>query len=423
MRNLITQIIFVLRKHFFRILMFSIVFVAAFCIYFYVQSHQKASAILTFTYPNASEGLYPNGTYFNAYNIFTDEVIEDAIRNAGLEGNVNPRNLMNEISIRPRNNASLIATQFIVSYEAGQNDNLGAVSANGLLNSLIYSYIGHFHEIYSNDQFVLIFNVDNDENLEYLDLINYYNMSLNQMQKYLSSQQSSDKDFISSDGISFQDLINIIERYRISTLKEIKSIISERGVTSDQGTYMERLNYRIQNLTNNYDYNRKLQKLYKKILQDYESRLTSVVFIPSLDSERKFYMSKTKIGIDILALNATTYEESSEEIQRQINQTEQFIAMIKNKENTSMSISNTARVDNLIAEMKSQLEATMNTIRKVEKEFSQYKNHSYVTMMPLEISLMERTKAKSVVMLTAVMDALLVGILVFHNKKKGIEAK
>ena len=418
MSNRITQIIFVLRKYFFRIVLFSIVFIAAFCICSYVQSFKAASAVLTFTYPNSSEGLYPNGTYFNAYNIFTDDVIEKAIRNAGLEGKVNPNSLASELSIRPRSNNSLITTQFIVSYKAGSNDNLGPVSADGLLNSVIYSYIDHFHEIYSNDQFLQNFKLETDESLEYIDQINYYNMVLNQLQKYLSAQQSGNRDFISHDGTSFQDLINIIERFRVTTLKEIRSIITERGVTYNRGSYTERLNYRIQNLTNSYEYNRKMQQLYKKILQDYESRLTSVVFIPSLDAERKFYMSKTKIGIDILALNAAEFEESSEEIQRQINQTNEFIGMIQNKENASAGMANTSRVDVLIAELKKQIYASMNRIVQVEKEYSQYKNHSYVMMMPLETSFTERTKAKSAMMLTAVLDVLLVAALVLYTQKK-----
>lgn len=418
MSNLITQVLFVLRKNFVRLMVFSIIFAVSFCVFSYLRSFQTANVILAFTYPNASDGLYPNGTFFNAYTIFTDEVIDKAIVNAGLEGYVNPSKLADEITVRPRSDASLITTQFIISYTAGKDDQLGAVSTDGLLNSLIYSYIDHFHNTYSNDQIVLDLDAIEAETSEYVDLVNYYNVALNQLQKYLSAQQVSDKDFISDDGTSFQDLINIIERYRLTSLKEIKSIITERGVTHDRTSYIERLNYRIWKLTNTYDYNRKLQQLYKKILNDYEARLTSVVFIPSLDSAREFYMSKTKIGLDIHALNATDFEEKAEEVQRQIKQTEQYISMITNKANSSAAKDNTARVDALISELRSYLDATMKKIQLVEKEFSRYKNHSYVTMTPVEISLMERTQAKSAVMLTAIIDAALVVLLVARQQKK-----
>ena len=423
MSNLLTQLLFVLRKYFFRLMIFSAIVMAAFCIFSYVQSFQTASVILAFTYPNASDGLYPNGTFFNAYSIFTDDIIDKAISDAGLDGRVNRSKFADEITIRPRSNASLITTQFIISYTAGKDDQLGAVSTAGLLNSLIYSYIDHFHNTYSNDQIVLDLDTIDAETSEYVDLVHYYNVALNQLQKYLSAQQVNDKDFLSDDGTSFQELINIIERYRVSSLNEINSIITERGVAYDRAAYIKRLNYRIWKLTNNYDYNRNMQQLYKSILNDYEARLTSVVFIPSLDSSREFYMSKTKIGIDILASKATDFEEKAETVQYQIRQTEQYISMITNKKNSSVVTENTARVDALIAELRNQLDATMKRIQLFEKEYSRYRNHNYVTMMPVERSFMERTQAKKAVILTAIIDlALVVHLMARQQKKKGKES-
>ena len=424
MSNFITRVLFVLRKYFFRFVLFSIVTVLVFCIYSYSSSYKSASAILAFTYPNASEGLYPNGTYFNAYNILTNDIVENAISKAGLKGVLNSRKVLDEVTIRPRSNASLITTQFIISYSQGKDDRLGAVGADGLLQLIIYSYIDHFHAIYSNDQLVLNLDLFDQENLEYIDYIKYYNMTLNQLQKYLRAQQDNNKDFVSADGTSFQDLLNIIERYRITSLKGINSIISERGVTRNRNVYLDRLKYRMWKLKNNYEYNRSMHQLYKTILQDYESRLTSVVFVPSLDSSRKFYMSKTKVGLDIYSLNATNYEETAEEIQRQINQANQNSLRISDAENTSMTSENTQRVNEAIATLRKQLDATMNKVRLVEKEFSQYKNHNYVTMRPLEPSFMERTQAKKAVMLAGVLDAVLVIVLaVGKQNKKGKKSK
>ena len=423
MSNFFTRLFFVLRKYFFRLVLFSIVFVSVFCVYSYLSSYQSASAILAFTYPNASDGLYPNGTYFNAYNILTSDIVDNAINKAGLKGILNPYKILEEITIRPRSNASLITTQFIITYNKGKDDLLGAVSADGLLQSIIYAYIDHFHTSYSNDQLVLNLDVFDQENLDYLDFIMYYNMTLNQLQKYLRAQQENNKDFISSDGISFQDFLNIIERYRVTSLKEIKSIVLERGVTQNYNTYLERLQYRIWKLNNSYEYNRNMHQLYKTILKDYESKLTSVVFVPSLDSSRKFYMSKTKVGIDIYSLNATNYEETAEELQRQINQTDQSILMITDADNTSMAAKNKQRVDSAIANLRSHLDATMNKIGLVEKEFSRYKNHNYVTMTPLDPSFTERTNAKKAVLLTGAIDIILIIVLAIGKQnKKGKES-
>ncbi|MBR2822763.1 MAG: hypothetical protein IKE24_03665 [Clostridia bacterium] len=419
MNDLLTRLLLVLRKHFLKIVLFSVLLMGIFCAFSYAHSFQTASAILAFTYPNASDGLYPNGTFFNAYNILTGEIIENGIRRAGLEGDVNPANLVDEISIKPRSNASLITTQFIVSYRAGRADRLGAVTPEGLLNSIIYSYIDHFHKTYSNERLALNLDLLENENLDYIDLVNYYNMILNQLQKYLSAQQVSDKDFISADGTSFQDLINIVERMRLTALKEVRAIILEQGVSSNPETYLERLDYQIWKLSNTYDNYRKMQNLYKKTLQDYDSRLTSVVFIPSLDAEQKFYMSKTKIGIDLLALNATDYEEKAENVQRQISQKNQYVGRINDPGKSAQDRDNhTSRVNSMFSELRKQLLEIIDRVQQVEKEYSKYKNHDYVMMRPVETSFLNRANGKSAFLVTVVIDILIIAVLVIREQRK-----
>lgn len=418
MKNLATRVLFVLRKYFLRILIFSIVVLLAFCLWSYKESPRSTSVVLTFTYPNASEGLFPNGSYFNAYDIFTDDIIENGIRNAGLEEMVNTGKIADEISILPRSNASLLTTQFVVTYNAKRDDQLGAVSAEGLLHSIVYAYIDHFHNTYSNDQLVLNLDVMDEEKMEYIDYVKYYNSALNQLKKYLRSQQDNNKDFVSSDGTTFQELINILERYRLTSLKEIEAIITERGVTHDRNAYIARLNYELWDKSNTYTLNRNMQEIYNNILQDYESELTSVVFVPALDSNREFYMSKTKVGIDTYSLKVTNYEEASEEIKRQIDQTSQNISTIKDPKNISEAAVNAQRVDRSLAALKEQIDATMSKIRVVEKEYSKYKNHNYVTMTPVVPEFTERIGLRSAILFTVIMDVVLVTILAFLKREK-----
>ena len=418
MREFFTHFLYVLRKHFLKILLLSIVFVIVACLISYVLSFRTASAILTFKYPNASDGLYPNGTYFNAYNIFTRDILNNAISNAGLEGTVYPEELAEGLVIRPRSTPDLITTQFNVTYSQGDTD-LGAVTPEGVLYSILYAYIDHFHATYSSDQLALDLDLEDKGYLEYTDIVDYYNIYLNQLQKYLKAQQENNKDYVSSDGTSFQDLLNIIEQYRLTFLREIEAIISERGVTNNKEAFLDRVEYRLWNLTNKYTYNRKMQQLYNDIIRDYEARLTGVVFIPSLDSSRQFYMSKTKVGIDLYTLKATEYGEQAEEVQREINKLDQYILMINSEETVAMDAENTARVDSLLDEFRTRLSSTMEDIKRVEKEFSQYKNHSYVTVKTNEPGLIKRTNAKMVVVITALIDlALLVVLAIRHQSKK-----
>lgn len=418
-----THLLFVLRKNFLKILIFSILFVAAACLVFYVISFRTASAILTFKYPNASDGLYPNGTYLNAYYIFTPEILEKAISNAGLQGFVNPEEIDDGLAIRPRSTADLITTQFNVTFTQGKDVNLGVVSASEMLKSVLYAYIDFFHATYSSDQLALELDLVEKESLEYSDIIDYYNIYLNQLRKYLMSQQENNKDYVSSDGTSFQDLINIVEQYRLTALREVEAIVSERGVTNDKEAFLDRVKYRLWNLTNQYNYNRQMQQLYNDIIRSYEARLTGVVFIPSLDSNRNFYMSKSKVGIDLYTTKSTEYEELAEDVQREINQLNQYVLMITREETAAKDAENIARVDALLDEFRTQLSATMEEIKRVEKEYSQYKNHSYITVKTNEPGLIKRTNAKMVVIITAIIDAVILVVLAIrHQNRKDKEA-
>ncbi len=57
MKDLISRALLVVKKHFLGLMIFSAVFVAAFCACSYANSFRTASAVLSFRYPNASDGL------------------------------------------------------------------------------------------------------------------------------------------------------------------------------------------------------------------------------------------------------------------------------------------------------------------------------------------------------------------------------
>ena len=60
----------------------------------------------------------------------------------------------------------------------------------------------------------------------------------------------------------------------------------------------------------------------------------------------------------------------------------------------------------------------MEVIKLVEKEYSQFKNHSYVTVKINEQGLIKRTNAKKVVAVIAIIDAVILVVLAIRNKSK-----
>ena len=75
-------------------------------------------------------------------------------------------------------------------------------------------------------------------------------------------------------------------------------------------------------------------------------------------------------------------------------------------------------MDSSLAILKEQIDATMSKIRVIEKEYSKYKNHNYVTMTPVVPDFTERIGLKSAILFTVIMDVVLVTILAFLKREK-----
>ena len=67
-----------------------------------VNMSRTAAVSIALTYPEASQGLNPNGSRYNMSNILSDEVLERAIAFGGLQG-ATVENLQASLDIQPAN--------------------------------------------------------------------------------------------------------------------------------------------------------------------------------------------------------------------------------------------------------------------------------------------------------------------------------
>ena len=89
----------------------------------YIRNLHTASTVLSLDYEEASQGLTPNRTWFNVYEIRSREVMERLIGYAGLEGRITPDELSNCISVKATHdknvsgNVNYISTSFVVTFK------------------------------------------------------------------------------------------------------------------------------------------------------------------------------------------------------------------------------------------------------------------------------------------------------------------
>ena len=125
----------------------------------YFKSADSATASISFNYSEASLGMNPNKTRFNAYEIVSDEVMERAIRRVGLQDSLTASQLAECLYLSPdgtgsANGSEYISTNYYLSINT-RKLNLGNRKPTDLLQSVCESYREIFLSNYCDNQSIL----------------------------------------------------------------------------------------------------------------------------------------------------------------------------------------------------------------------------------------------------------------------------
>lgn len=88
-----------------------------------LQGAMQSTAVIGFNYPEASRGLTPNKTRLNASEIISEEVLDQAIQDAGM--NISAQELRDCLTVMPvkagstiSTDATYISTEYLLTYTA-----------------------------------------------------------------------------------------------------------------------------------------------------------------------------------------------------------------------------------------------------------------------------------------------------------------
>ena len=126
----------------------------------YVESGIWSSANISFNYSEASLGLSPNKTRFNAYEIVSEEVMQRAIEKVGLQGSISASELAGHVSITPEGTGHVGGSDDYISTSYNINLNADGLALKNrttisLLKSICEAYREFFQENYCDNQDML----------------------------------------------------------------------------------------------------------------------------------------------------------------------------------------------------------------------------------------------------------------------------
>ena len=372
---------------------FLIIFLAL-CVCQYLVNTHTAGTILSLDYEEASLGLTPNRTRFNVYEIRSREVMDRLIEQAGLEGIITPEALSECISVKATHDRNIsgsegyISTSFVVRFTSKgviRNRN-----AEEMLALLCKTYREYFVEHYGFNHSILSFDVaDLQFDDEYLMSVDLLELKCGQLEKYVQLRKRESKNYRDPDtGMTFTALEQRAKNFYTYDIARLRSYIIENGIVNDGYGLNTMLNYKIR--MDRLMYN-KLIAAYDEDntgIRLYDTAMSAIIMIPTQDQTMQYYMSRTKTGMDNMALHADAQllgaAEPMEQIEYNTHLTEKL-----NVSNSDPVLKEKADV--MIQEMKTSLEKLAADIQTVDSSYTRTKARDYLTFSDDGTGFAERT--------------------------------
>lgn len=285
----------------------------AYGIFNHFELKKSVHAIISLNYSEASQALNSNGTRYNMAEIICDEVVEQAIKNGALK-NVTVKELKNCLVVYPCVQGGVddesqyhISTEFAVEYHASKDT--AHLDSENVIKLITSAYKEYYIENYT-DHFSLDFEKPDFAQMEYMDIVEYFNKETQAVLNYLYGMAEKNPSFVTENGNTFHAIAGKVHQFKDTQINQnLRSLILQNGIVRDENGYIDRLSYRNKNIDFDRQKNDASYNLCNQAIDMYSEEMTRVVLVPTWDETGKYYMGRTKVGVDELSVMATTFSD------------------------------------------------------------------------------------------------------------------
>ena len=385
-------------------LIFVIVISGIFGIFNHIKAKHSVTAVVALNYSEASQAQNSNGTRYNMAEIICDEVIEKAIEMGALE-NVTVKQLKNCLCVYPYIQGDVndksnyhISTEFIVEYHASKHtDHLDAENVITLITS---AYKEYYIEKYT-DNFSLTSKEDKPDysTMEYMDIVTYFNKETTAVLNYLYGLAEKGPSFVTKNNTTFHAIAQKVHQFKETQIDQnLKSLVLQHGIVRDKDSYIERLSYQNKNTDFERQKNKVSFNICNQAIDMYSEEMTRVVLVPTWDEGGKYYMGRTKVGIDELSVMATAFSDHVASNEKEIMDNNLVIGKMKGSPgNTSAN----AEADALIATIDKSIDDFSNEAITAGREYSNYRMNQCIAVSISGTSLFSELKTIVIFMMLA----------------------
>ncbi len=282
-----------------------------FGIFNHLDLKKSVHAVLSLNYSEASQAQNSNGTRYNMAEIISEEVVANAIRKGALD-DVNVKQLRNCLVVYPCVQGGVndeseyhISTEFAVEYHASKDT--AHLDSENVIKLITAAYKEYYIEKYT-DNFRLDPEKPDFGSMEYMDIVTYFDKEAASILNYLYSMAEKNPSFVSSDNTSFNSIAGKVYQFRERQINQnLRSLILQNGIARDKAAYLDRLSFKNKNIDFDRMKNAISFDLCNEAIAMYSEEMTKIVLVPTWDQSGKYYMGRTKVGIDEISVQATNY--------------------------------------------------------------------------------------------------------------------
>ena len=377
------------------VLIFVLVLSGVFGVLNHLKCKQSVKAVLALNYSEASLAQNSNGTRYNMAEITCDEVVEKAIKMGGFE-KVTAKQLKDCLSVYPYIQGDVndesnyhISTEFVVEYNASKHTQ--HLDAENVITLIASAYKEYYIEKYTDHYSYAVQKGSPDySTMEYMDIVSYLSKEANSVLNYLYGMADVGPSFVTESNKTFQSIASQVYQFREKQIEQnLRSLILQYGVARDKAGYIDRLSYHNKNTDFTMQKNAASYALCNEAVSIYAEEMTRIVLVPTWDESGKYYMGRTKVGIDELSVMATAYSDQVATNNKEIMDNELIIGKMQA---AAESGTVTAEVDALIATIDQTITEFTNEAINAGKEYSAYRMNQCIAVSISGVSIFAELK-------------------------------
>lgn len=383
--------------------------IAASCIagaWFNSKSTLSATTSMSLSYPEAADGLTPNGTRYNTNELLDDELLQNTIDNLGIGSYITAEELSEDISIEPARQSGgdkehYVCTTWNISISL--KEEIPHMPAKTILDVYCQKYKESFLETYSERWAATDLSSDtllSDE--PYVQILRFSTQA-EELDTYLTKRvNESEGQNTAVDGTDFSSLSRQVKNILDYETENLKAVILRDGISSDKTLFTNTLAYKLRLDKKTYDTQMAYYDANNLGISQYDESMSAVVMIPTVDESNEFYMSKTKTALDELASSADTSLEEATSYNSEMESTKYLSSQMQNGKS-----GNTKTVEGSIETIEKELSDIATKLAAVDKNYIRHKTQDYIQFVDANGSFSQNIGLKKIVVIDGIVIALL----------------